>query len=140
MDSTLSLFLLKGGKKMNSNKCCGSNQGNNFSIEWDNKRKEIINQKNGIIKIDSLDNNDELTFKIWLLKKYRDVCREEGRKQGALEAYNNIIKCLKGDNLKFKRKENSFVNNSELEQYSREVINEIKGIIEELEEGEVKKQ
>ena len=66
---------------LNSNKCCGSNHGNNFSFEWDEKRKRIFNRKKGILNINDLDDNDELIFSVWLLKKYRDICREEGRNE-----------------------------------------------------------
>ena len=61
---------------------------------------------------------------------------ELGKKQGALEAYDNIVKCLKSENQRFKEKRNPFLPNFELEQYSREQINEIKLIIKELKEKE----
>ena len=66
-----------------------------------------------------------------------DETFELGRKQGALEGeikgYKNIIICLTKENKRFKEKQNPFINNSELEQFTREQIQEIKRFIKELE-------
>ena len=70
------------------------------------------------------------------LDKMKKDWVDEGKKQGALKAYDNIVKCLKSENQRFKEKRNPFLPNFELEQYSREQINEIKLIIKELKEKE----
>jgi len=65
-----------------------------------------------------------------------DETFELGRKQGALEGeikgYKNIIICLKRENKRFKEKQNPFINNSELEQFTREQIQEIEILIKEV--------
>jgi hypothetical protein len=67
---------------------------------------------------------------------------ELGRKQGVVEGeikgYKNIIFCLKRENKRFKKKINPYINNSELEQFTREQIQEIKRFIIEVKE-EMKK-
>jgi hypothetical protein len=64
---------------------------------------------------------------------------EDGRKQGAVEGeikgYKNVIFCLEKENKRFKKKINPYINNSELEQFTREQIQEIENFIKELEEG-----
>jgi hypothetical protein len=64
--------------------------------------------------------------------------RKQGVVEGEIKGYKNIIFCLKRENKRFKKKINPYINNSELEQFTREQIQEIENFIKELEKGVVK--
>jgi len=68
----------------------------------------------------------------------RVIFSKEERKQGVVEGeikgYKNVIFCLEKENKRFKERINPYINNSELEQFTREQIQEIKRFIIEVKE------
>ena len=61
--------------------------------------------------------------------------KKQGAVEGEIKGYRNVIFCLKKENKRFKKKVNPFINNSELEQFTREQIQEIEKFIKELKDG-----
>ena len=70
-----------------------------------------------------------------IINNANELGKKQGTVEGEIKGYRNVIFCLKKENKRFKKKVNPFINNSELEQFTREQIQEIEKFIKELKEG-----